>query len=101
MGGKSSLLRAGLSVFKTFETKNGSITPLADLDYLDAMDGDSELFSNGVVVRERHVRFGLPRGARPRRPLQGLGHHRAGRTGGHHGVPAGAALTNVTVRYRW
>ena len=39
----------GVSVFKTFETTNGSITPLVDVSYLDAMDGDSTLSSNGIV----------------------------------------------------
>ena len=49
LGGKHSLLRAGVSMFKTFETTNGSITPLVDLSYLDAMDADSELASNGIM----------------------------------------------------
>lgn len=48
VGGKASLLRAGVSVLKTFETENGYITPLADLNYLYGSDGESELRSNGV-----------------------------------------------------
>jgi outer membrane autotransporter protein len=49
LSGDYSLLRAGLSVFKTFETKNGSITPLLDVSYLDELDGDSTLSSNGIA----------------------------------------------------
>ena len=48
VGGTASVLRAGVLVLKSFETENGFITPLADLNYLYGSDGDSELRSNGV-----------------------------------------------------
>jgi len=46
--GKSTTLRAGLSVYKVFDTDNGSITPMASLSYLNALDGKTQLASNGV-----------------------------------------------------
>ena len=92
LGGKHSLLRAGVSLFKTFETTNGSITPLVDVSYLDAMDGDSDAGVERHHVRQRHLGFGLPRRARCRRPLQGLGHHRASGIGGYRGDQIGAVV---------
>ena len=47
-GGTASMLRAGVTVFRAYETEHGFITPLADLNYLYGSDGDSELDSNGV-----------------------------------------------------
>ncbi len=46
--GKATTVRAGLSVYKVFETNSGSITPLASLSYLNTLNGDTELASNGV-----------------------------------------------------
>jgi outer membrane receptor protein involved in Fe transport len=46
--GKSTTLRAGVSVYKVFETDNGSITPLASLSYINALKGKTQLASNGV-----------------------------------------------------
>ncbi len=100
VGGRLSLLRAGLSVFKTFETKNGSITPLADLNYLYATEGDSELFSNGVWFANDttgsgySAQFGL------------AGRYKAWDISGRVGLADTSASehmlsTNVTVRYRW
>jgi len=100
VGGRLSLLRAGLSVFKTFETKNGSITPLADLNYLYATEGDSELFSNGVWFANDttgsgySAEFGL------------AGRYKAWDISGRVGLADTSASehmlsTNVTVRYRW
>ena len=100
MGGKSSLLRAGISVFRTFETKNGSVTPLADISYLDAMDGDSTLRSNGIAFANDtsgsgySAEFGL------------AGRYKAWDITGRVGLTDTSALdqalsTNVTVRYRW
>ena len=47
-GGTASMLRAGVTVFRAYETEHGFITPLADLNYLYGSDGDSGLYSNGV-----------------------------------------------------
>jgi outer membrane autotransporter protein len=49
MSGRSSLLRAGVSIFRTFETANGSVTPVANVDYLDELDGETWLRSNDVT----------------------------------------------------
>ncbi len=100
MGGKHSLMRAGLSVFKTFETTNGSITPLVDVSYLDAMDGDSSIASNGVV-------FGNDTSGSGYRTEFGLaGRYKAwdisGRVGWADTTATQSALSsNFTVRYRW
>ena len=49
VGGKASLLRAGVTMFKTFENDNGSVTPLLALSYVNSAGaGDSHLLSNGV-----------------------------------------------------
>jgi outer membrane autotransporter protein len=100
VGGRLSLLRAGVSVFKTFETKNGSITPLADLNYLYATEGDSELFSNGLWFANDttgsgySAEFGL------------AGRYKSWDISGRVGLADTSASehllsTNVTVRYRW
>jgi len=48
-GGTSSLLRAGVSVYKTYETEKGSVTPLLSLSYINSGGKDgSHLLSNGV-----------------------------------------------------
>ena len=99
-GRQSSLLRAGLSVFKTFETQNGSVTPLADLNYLDALDGDSELLSNGVWFSNDtsgsgySAEFGI------------AGRYKAWDITGRVGLADMSATdqsltSNLTVRYRW
>lgn len=46
--GKATTLRAGVSAYKEFKTKSGSITPQVSLSYLNAIDGDTQLASNGV-----------------------------------------------------
>jgi outer membrane autotransporter protein len=100
MGGKHSLLRAGLSVFKTFETTHGSITPLMDLSYLDAMDGDSTLSSNGIAFANDTSGSGY------RAELGIAGRYKAwditGRVGLADTTAIKSALTsNLSVRYRW
>jgi len=100
MGGKHSLLRAGVSVFKTFETTHGSITPLLDVSYLDAVDGDSTIASNGVV-------FGNDTSGSGYRAEFGIaGRYKdwdiTGRVGLADTTAIKSALsTNFTVRYRW
>jgi len=46
--GKVTTLRAGLSVYKVFETANGSITPLASVSYLNTLHGKTGLASNDL-----------------------------------------------------
>jgi outer membrane autotransporter protein len=100
IGGKYSLLRAGLSLSKTFATKNGSITPLADVSYLDAIDGDSTLMSNGLE-------FGSDAsGSGYRAELGVAGRYKTwditGRVGLSDTTATNSALsTNLSVRYRW
>ena len=100
MSGKHSLLRAGLSVFKTFETTNGSITPLVDVSYLDAMDGDSTLSSNGIL-------FGNDTSGSGYRAEFGVaGRYKdwdiTARVGLADTTATKSALSsNLTVRYRW
>jgi outer membrane autotransporter protein len=100
MGGEHSLLRAGLSMFKTFETTNGSITPLVDLSYLDAMDADSGLASNGILFDNDSAGSGY-------RAELGIGGRYkgwdiAGRVGFAETTAIKSALSsNLTVRYRW
>jgi outer membrane autotransporter protein len=100
IGGKHSLLRAGLSVSKTYETKNGSITPLAEVSYLDAMDGDSTLISNGLE-------FGSDASGSGYRAEFGVaGRYKTwditGRVGLSDTTATNSALsTNLSVRYRW
>jgi outer membrane autotransporter protein len=100
LSGKYSLLRAGLSVFKTFATKNGFITPLLDVSYLDAMDGDSTLSSNGI-------RFSNDTSGSGYRAEFGLaGRYKAwditARVGLAEIASSKSALSsNLSVRYRW
>ena len=100
MSGKHSLLRAGVSMFKTFETTHGSITPLLDVSYLDAMDGDSTISSNGIV-------FGNDTSGSGYRAELGIaGRYKdwdiTGRVGLADTTAIKSALsTNLTVRYRW
>lgn len=100
VGGKASRLRAGVSLFKSFTTQNGTITPLVNVSYLDMMDGDSQLKANGVD-------FGTD--------TSGSGYSlELGVSGTYHnwdiGVRMGASetsatdmnlSTNVNVRYHW
>jgi len=100
MGGKSSLLRAGLGVFKTFETPNGSVTPLANFDYLYESEGDSTLQSNGIAFSSDTS------GAGYRAEFGIAGRYKAwvitGRVGLADMSTSDYALsTNVSVRYRW
>jgi outer membrane autotransporter protein len=100
LGGKSSLLRAGLGVFKTFETENGSVTPLANLDYLYATDGDSELQSNGVAFASDTSGSGY------RAEFGIAGRYKQWDITGRVGLADMSASeyalsTNVSVRYRW
>ncbi len=100
LGGKHSLLRAGISLFKTFETTNGSITPLVDLSYLDATDGDSTLSSNGIEFGNDTSGSGY------RAELGVAGRYKgwdiAGRVGWADTAAISSALSsNLTVRYRW
>jgi len=100
MGGKHSLLRAGLSVFKTFETTNGSITPLVDVSYLDATDGESTISSNGIV-------FGNDTSGSGYRAEFGVsGRYKAWDIAARVGVADTTAMksalsSNLTARYRW
>jgi outer membrane autotransporter protein len=100
MAGKHSLLRAGLSVFKTFETTNGSITPLVDVSYLDVTDGDSALSSNGI-------QFGNDSSGSGYRAEFGVaGRYKGWDITGRVGLADTAAIksalsSNLTVRYHW
>jgi outer membrane autotransporter protein len=47
VGGKASLLRAGITASRNFETENGSVTPLVALSFVNS-GGQSHLLSNGV-----------------------------------------------------
>lgn len=100
IGGKSSVLRAGLSVFKTFETGNGSITPLASLSYLDVMDGESVLRSNGVAFASDTSGSGY------RADLGIAGRYKAWDIAAQVGLLDTSAIkqsltSSMTVRYRW
>jgi len=99
-GGRYTLLRAGVSVFKTFETRHGSVAPLAEIDYLDSLDSDSELRSNGLGFANDtsgsgyRVEFGL------------AARYKAWDISGRVGltdttVSDQALSTNLTLRYRW
>jgi outer membrane autotransporter protein len=100
VGGTASMLRAGVSVFKAFETENGFVTPLADLNYLYAADGESELNSNGV-------RFANDASGSGYRAEFGIaGRYKAWDISGRVGVTDTSVSdyrlsTNVAVRYRW
>jgi outer membrane autotransporter protein len=100
MGGKHSLLRAGISVFKSFETTNGYITPLVDLSYLDVMDGDSTIASNGVVFSNDTSGSGF------RAEVGVAGRYKAWDIAARVGMADTTAIksalsSNLTVRYRW
>jgi outer membrane autotransporter protein len=99
-GGRYTLLRAGVSVFKTFDTGPGSVTPLAEIDYLDSLDSDSVLRSNGVGFASDtsgsgyRVEFGLA--------ARYKSWDIVGRAGLTDTTASDQALsTNLTVRYRW
>ena len=100
VGGTASLLRAGVTVFKAFETENGFVTPLADLNYLYAADGESELSSNGV-------RFANDTSGSGYRAEFGIaGRYKAWDISGRVGVTDTSVSdyvlsTNLAVRYRW
>jgi outer membrane autotransporter protein len=100
VGGEATLLRAGVSVMKTFETDNGFVTPLVDLSYLDATDGESELRSNGVSFASDTSGSGY------RAEFGIAGRYKAWDITGRFGVADMTATdymlsTNVAVRYRW
>jgi len=100
LGGKHALLRAGMSMFKTFETINGSITPLVDLSYLNAMDADSELASNGILFDNDSSGSGY------RAEIGVAGRYKSWDISGRVGFAETAAIrsalsSNLTVRYRW
>jgi outer membrane autotransporter protein len=100
VGGEAALLRAGVSVMKTFETDNGFVTPLVDLSYLDATDGESELLSNGVSFANDTSGSGY------RAEFGVAGRYKAWDITGRFGVADMTASdytlsTNVAVRYRW
>jgi outer membrane autotransporter protein len=100
MSGKSSLLRAGVSVFRTFETDNGSVTPVANVDYLDETDGEGWLVSNGVSFQNDTSGSGY----RVELGLAGRykGWDITGRVGLTDTTVFDQALsTHVNVRYRW
>jgi outer membrane autotransporter protein len=100
VGGTASLLRAGVSVFKAFETPNGFITPLASVSYLYGSDGDSVLSSNGI-------RFANDAAGSGYRAEFGIaGRYKAWDITGRVGVTDTSVSdytlsTNVAVRYRW
>lgn len=100
VGGTASMLRAGVSVFKAFATKNGFVTPLADINYLYASDGDSELSSNGI-------RFANDTSGSGYRAEFGVaGRYKAWDISGRVGVTDTSVSdytlsTNLNVRYRW
>ena len=91
---------AGVAVLKTFETENGFVTPVANLNYLYSSDGESELRSNGVYFDNDasgsgyRAEFGL------------AGRYKAWDITGRVGVSDTTVSdymlsTNVAVRYRW
>jgi outer membrane autotransporter protein len=100
VGGTASMLRAGVTVFKAFETENGFVTPLADLNYLYAGDGESELRSNGV-------RFANDTSGSGYRAEFGIaGRYKDWDISGRVGVTDTsvsdyALTTNLAIRYRW
>ncbi len=100
VGGTASMLRAGVAVFKAFATANGFITPLADLSYLYASDGDSELRANGVLFANDTSGSGY------RAEFGIAGRYKAWDITGRVGVSDTSVSdytlsTNVAVRYRW
>ena len=100
VGGKHSLLRAGVSLLKTFETTNGSITPVLDLSWLDALDGDSSIRSNGLQFANDTSGSGL------RAEFGIAGRYKAWDISGRVGLTdtqksRQSLSTNLNVRYRW
>ena len=100
VGGKASRVRAGVSLFKTITSPNGHITPLVNVSYVNATDGESRLKANDVSFENTATGAGYDIGL--------------GLSGRYHdwdiGVRLGAAeteatginlSTNVNVRYRW
>jgi outer membrane autotransporter protein len=99
-GGVATLLRAGVAVLRTFETDNGFITPMADLNFLDFADGDSALRSNGVGFANDTSGTGY------RAEFGIAGRYKAWDITGRVGVTDTSASdyllsTNIAVRYRW
>jgi outer membrane autotransporter protein len=100
VGGEATLLRAGVAVLRTFETDNGFITPMADLNFLDFADGDSALRSNGVGFANDTSGSGY------RAEFGIAGRYKAWDITGRVGVTDTSASdyllsTNIAVRYRW
>jgi outer membrane autotransporter protein len=100
VGGKASLLRAGVAVLKTFETENGFVTPVANLNYLYSADGESELRSNGVQFDNDSSGSGY------RAEFGIAGRYKAWDITGRVGVADMSTSdymlsTNIAVRYRW
>jgi outer membrane autotransporter protein len=100
VGGKASLLRAGVAVLKTFETENGFVTPVANLNYLYSADGESELRSNGVQFDNDSSGSGY------RAEFGIAGRYKAWDITGRVGVADMSSSdymlsTNIAVRYRW
>jgi outer membrane autotransporter protein len=100
VGGKASLLRAGVAVLKTFETENGFVTPVANLNYLYSADGESELRSNGVQFDNDSSGSGY------RAEFGVAGRYKAWDITGRVGVADMSTSdfmlsTNIAVRYRW
>jgi outer membrane autotransporter protein len=100
VGGKASQLRAGVAVLKTFETENGFVTPVANLNYLYSSDGESALRSNGVYFENDASGSGY------RAELGIAGRYKAWDITGRVGVTDTSVSdfllsTNVAVRYRW
>jgi outer membrane autotransporter protein len=100
VGGKASLLRAGVAVLKTFETENGFVTPVANLNYLYGSDGESELRSNGVHFDNDASGSGY------KAEFGVSGRYKAWDITGRVGVSDTSVSdymlsTNIAVRYRW
>jgi outer membrane autotransporter protein len=100
VGGKAALLRAGVAVLKTFETENGFVTPVANLNYLYSSDGESELRSNGVHFDNDASGSGY------KAEFGVSGRYKAWDITGRVGVADMSTSdfmlsTNVAVRYRW
>jgi outer membrane autotransporter protein len=98
--GTTSLVRAGVGILKTFKTEHGSITPVADLNYLYAADGESGLRSNGVGFDDDTSGDGY------RAEFGVAGRYKAwditGRVGFTEMSTSDYMLsTNLNVRYRW
>ena len=100
VGGKASRVRAGVSLFKTITSPNGHITPLVNLSYVNATDGESRLKANDVSFENTTTGAGYDLGL--------------GLSGRYHDWDIGVRLgigeteatgvnlsTNVNVRYRW